>query len=174
MPTVTVLLELGRGRSGGLWRIPLQVLRGLFSNPVIVGMLLGLGFNLLHLSIPTPLDNLAKTLGQAATPCALFAMGAALSRYRVAGNLPESLTLVGLKTLLHPLLVWLLATFVFTLPPLWTGVAVLIAALPTGVNAFLFAQRYEVGVATATTTIFISTGFSLLSLSLILLLLDVR
>ena len=84
MPTVTVALELGRGK-------PLQVavsaLRGLFSNPVIVALLLGFTWNLLSLPVPAPVNELTRLLGQAATPCALFATGAALSQYRIAGNL---------------------------------------------------------------------------------------
>ena len=168
MPTVTVALELGRGK-------PLQVavsaLRGLFSNPIIVALLLGFTWNLLSLPVPAPVNELTRLLGQAATPCALFATGAALSQYRIAGNLAESLWLVSVKIILQPLLVWLLAAYVFQLPPLWTAVAVLIAALPTGVNAYLFAQRYKVGIATATTTIFLSTTLSLLTLPVVLWLL---
>jgi uncharacterized protein (DUF1015 family) len=75
---------------------------------------------------------------------------------------------------LHPLLTWLLAGLVFQLPPLWTHTLVILAALPTGVNTYLFAQRYGIGVVTSTTTIFISTALSMLSLSLILFLLQVR
>lgn len=171
MPTVTIALEIGRGRARGLWRIPLATLRGLATNPVIIGLLLGLGWNLLQLPLPEPLDRATELLGQAATPGALFALGAALTRYSLAGNLGEPAVMVGLKMLLHPLLVWLLAGFVFDLPPLWTAVLVLIAALPTGVNAYLFAQRYEVNIPTATTTIFLSTLVGLASLPLVLYLL---
>ena len=167
-PTITIALELGRGNPS---QIVLNTLRGLFSNPVIVALLLGFTWNLLTLPLPGPVEELARLLGQAAAPCALFATGAALSQYRIVGNLAESLWLVGLKIIIQPLLVWLLASQVFQLPPLWTAVAVLIAALPTGVNAYIFAQRYRIGIATATTTIFLSTALSLLTLPLVLWLL---
>lgn len=172
MPTVTIALELGRGRAKSLWRIPLTTLHGLASNPVILGLGLGLTWNLLDWPFPMALDRFTELLGLAATPGALFALGASLTRYRLAGNLPESSLLVGLKMLLHPLLVWLLAAHVFALPPLWVAVLVLLAALPTGVNAYLFAQRYQVGLATATTTIFLSTLFGLISLPVVLYLLN--
>ena len=107
-------------------------MRGLFSNPVIVALLLGFTWNLLSLPVPAPVNELTRLLGQAATPCALFATGAALSQYRIAGNLAESLWLVSVKIILQPLLVWLLAAYVFQLPPLWSAVAVLIAALWLG------------------------------------------
>jgi len=165
MPTMTIALELSRGQPG---QIVWNTLRGLFSNPVIVALLLGFAWNLLALPLPSSIEALARLLGQAAAPCALFATGAALSQYRIAGNLAESLWLVSLKIIVQPVAVWLLAHYVFGVPPLWTAVAVLIAALPTGVNAYLFAQRYKIGIATATTTIFLSTALSLLTLPVVL------
>ena len=41
---------------------------------------------------------------------------------------------------------FVLARFAVTLPPLWIKVAVLFAAMPTGANAFLFAQRNDEAV----------------------------
>jgi predicted permease len=166
---MTIALELQQGRP---WQIVMNTLRGLCTNPVIVALALGFSWNMLALPLPSTIEALAKLLGQAAAPCALFATGAALSQYRIAGNLAESLWLVLIKIIIQPILVWLLAHYVFQLPPLWTAVAVLIAALPTGVNAYLFAQRYKVGIATATTTIFLSTALSLLTLPLVLWLLS--
>jgi predicted permease len=57
---------------------------------------------------------------------------------------------------------------VFSLSPHWTFVAVLLAAQPTGVNAYLFAERYSSAQALATTTVFLSTAFSLLALPVLL------
>lgn len=143
-------------------------LLGIVKNPIVAALLLGFTWNSLALPLPDPVNELLKLLGQAAAPCALFATGAALSQYRIAGNLGESLYLLGLKNILQPILVWVLASQVFHLPDLWTAVSVLIAALPTGVNAYLFAQRYNIGIATATTTIFLSTTLALFTLPLVL------
>lgn len=62
---------------------------------------------------------------------------------------------------------------VFSLSPHWTFVAVLLAAQPTGVNAYLFAERYSSAQALATTTVFLSTAFSLLALPVLLYLREV-
>ena len=64
-----------------------------------------------------------------------------------------------------------------SLPTLFTAFpsgAVIMAAQPTGINAYLFAQRYGICLATATTTVFLSTAFSIISLSALLYLLEVR
>ena len=121
-----------------------------------------------------PRDTIAETLGQAALPCATFDMGASLAQYRIAGSLAESGVLIGLKIVIHPLLVWLLATQVFDVAPLWVSVAVVMAALPTGVNAYLFAERYGTGIAQAATAVLVSTGITIGTLSLLLLVLGVR
>jgi len=124
--------------------------------------------------LPGPVDTLFKTFGTAAAPCALFAMGATLAQYRIAGNLTESATLVALKLIVHPLIVFGLATYVFELEPLNRLVVVVLAGMPSGVNSFLFASRYDTGVATATTSIFLSTGLSMVTLTVILALFAVR
>ncbi len=173
LPTGTAVIEAGRGRGQGLRRLPMVTAIGMAKNPIVVGLALGLVFNLLDLSIPGPVDAIAETLGRAALPCATFAMGASLAQYRIAGSLGESAVLIGLKIFVHPLLVWLLATRVFDVTPLWASVAVVMAALPTGVNAYLFAQRYGTGIAQAATAVLVSTGITIGTLSALLYVLGV-
>lgn len=165
----TVIMELARGRSDSLRKLPINTARGLLGNPIIVGLLLGLGYNLLGLPLPAAVDKIGQTMGQAVVPCALFSMGAGLARYRITGNLKEALMLVGLKNLLLPVVVYLLATQVFGISQLWLSVAVLLAALPIGVNPFLFAQRYQVGQQAVSTAIVLSTCVSVFSLTGLLL-----
>ncbi|HEX7007450.1 MAG TPA: AEC family transporter [Alphaproteobacteria bacterium] len=170
----TVVIETGRGSREGLARLPLNVARGLVTNPIVMSMVAGFAVATLGWRLPEPIDVLLKTFGTAAAPCALFAMGATLAQYRIAGNVVESLTLVALKLVVHPLVVLVLATYVFELEPLYRMVAVVLAGMPSGVNAFLFANRYETGVATATTSIFLSTALSMATLTVILALFAVR
>ncbi|MBM3223863.1 MAG: hypothetical protein FJZ47_08695 [Candidatus Tectomicrobia bacterium] len=75
-----------------------------------------------------------------------------------------------LKLCLQPLLVWLLAALVFHLPPLWSQVVTVLAALPTAANAYLFAQRYRVGIGTAAAVAVVSTAASCVTLTIVLLL----
>jgi malonate transporter len=68
-----------------------------------------------------------------------------------------------LKLGLHPLIVFLLAARVFSMPPAWVGVAVLFAACPYGVSAYLFAERYGEGVALASSAIALSTTLGIVT-----------
>jgi hypothetical protein len=74
-------------------------------------------------------------------------MGASLRAYRIAGALQPALVMVALKLVVCPLAVWALATLVFEMPPLWAKVAIVLAAMPVGVNVYLFAARYDAGQA---------------------------
>ena len=66
-----------------------------------------------------------------------------------------------LKLVIQPLIVLVLARYVFAMPRAWSGVAVLFAACPTGVNAYLFAERYRAGVAITSSAIALSTALAL-------------
>jgi predicted permease len=165
---VTVVVELGRGAREELRQLPKRVGQGLVKNPILVALLGGLAFQALGLALPRAIERWAELIGEAAGPCALFSMGASLRAYRIGGALPRAALMLALKLVLLPLLVLVLATRVFTVPPSWVGVAVVTAALPCGVNSYLFAERYKVGQAEIAAAILISTGLSVLTLSLIL------
>jgi predicted permease len=164
----TVAAELGAGAGGSLPAVLGNIGKGLVTNPILWGIGAGLALNHLGLALPAVLDRLAATLGAAALPSALFALGANLSRFRLLGSLREAALLTVLKLLLQPALIWLLATGPFDLPPLSTAIAVTIGALPSGINAYLFAARYRAAVPEATSTILITTLVSVVTVGLLL------
>ena len=164
----TIVAEVGAGAAVSWRGVAANVGRGLATNPILWGILAGLALDLLDLPLPAVLDRLAEILGAAALPSALFALGANLSRFRVKGSLREALALTGLKIVVHPLLVWSLGALVFDLTPLAMTVALTVAALPTGINAYLFAARYDAAVPEATSTILISTLVSVATLGALL------
>jgi hypothetical protein len=168
LPPTTIIIEGARGAQQSIGKLMWTLLRGVASTPIIWGLTAGLMFAISGAAIPDAIDSIAGGIGAAAAPCALFALGASLTRYRLGGNLREPLVVVAFKTLVHPLLVWLLATQVFHIPQLWVVVAVTLAALPAGVTPYLFAQRYQVVQASTASTVFLSTLFSVLSLSVLL------
>ena len=83
---ITVVIEVGRGSRQGLRELPLKVVAGLASNPVLWGLLGGIAFNLLGLRLPGTLERFAALIGGAAVPCALFSVGASLRAYRLGAR----------------------------------------------------------------------------------------
>ncbi len=155
MMTVATLLAEGRGAS------PLLILKRLATHPIILGVFMGWIARLLPAwAIPGPAWTIVETIASAAVPCALIAMGVALRRYGLESGWRLPLIVSGLKLVVHPLIVYLLATRVFSMPPAWAGVAVLFAASPSGINAYLFAERYRQGVGLASSAIAMSTALA--------------
>ena len=74
----------------------------------------------------------------AVTPCALFALGATLTRYGIIGHLKQTCVIILAKCVAFPLVVWISCRYVFGIDPLWAIVATLLAAQPVGVNIFYF------------------------------------
>jgi malonate transporter and related proteins len=165
---ITVILEAGRGAGAELRAVPFKALTGLVSNPVLWGMALGIGFNLAGLELPDAIDRWATMMAGAAVPCALFSVGASLRAYRIAGALKPAALIVALKLIVQPLAVWLFATLVFDVPPLWAKVVILLAALPVGVNVYVFGTRYDAGQAESAAAILISSVVSVVTLPIVL------
>lgn len=171
-PLIAVL-EIDRGGGGFLKNVETAV-RGIVRNQYVIGILLGLCYNLLGAPLPDAVDSLLGMFAVAAPPLALFCMGGSLSGLRIMGEIPVAFAITALKTLALPAFVWLLGSRVFGLDDLWLGVAVTVAAMPAGVNIYLFARQYGVGAPLATTTTLVSTAVSIVTLTVTLTLLGVR
>ena len=143
------------------------VLKSIVANQYLLGIGLGAAVNLLGLSLPGPISQIIALISQSAVPCALFALGGALSFYAIEGVFSRALAVVAIKNLLLPLLVWWVSRQL-GLPPVWQAVMVVMAALPVGINTYLFAERYDCGQALAGTAVVLSTAVSVVTLSIVL------
>lgn len=72
--------------------------------------------------------------------------------------------IVGLKLVVHPVLVLVFALWL-GLPPAWTAAAVVFAACPAGVNTYLFAKLYGRGVRQASLAIAVTSGAALVTIT---------
>jgi malonate transporter len=160
----TVLVELGRGAGTSAGAI----LRSVFANPLLIAVLVGTLWGLTHWPLPAPVDTFTKLLAGAAAPAALFALGATLAQFPIGGAVQDIAAITVLKMVVHPALVWLLAHYAFGLTATETSVAVIIAALPSGVNPFILAQRYGLYVQRAATSVVVTTALAVITAALLL------
>lgn len=171
LPLATFLIISGqrggvrsvRVMSGALWQS--------LNNPVIIGLVAGLLWSLTGWDLPVPVERTCAMLGEAASPFALLALGASQARIRLAGNLGQPAVATAIKLVLHPLLLWLVASTVGGLSAEAIAVATVTAALPTGANVYLLAQQYDCHVPVSASTVVLSTGFAALTLTIIVSLL---
>jgi predicted permease len=154
-----VLFEMF-GRDGNEPMHPLRVarsfLRKLLVNPLIVGILAGLAWRISGVPVPGLVSRLVDALASTAGPVALFAMGLSLRRFGISGNIRPALVLSVLKLFLMPALV-LGLVWLFGLPQLTAKVAVVVAALPSGINSYLIAVQFNTGQALASNQMTIAT-----------------
>lgn len=137
---------------------------GLLKNPMIVSIALGLLWSSFALPIPGPVNEFLAILGAAATPGALFAIGASL-----ASKSAERITVAGwlsfCKLVLHPAAVAFAALVLFPVEPYAAGVMIAAAALPVAGNVYILAQHYGVAPTRVSASILISTAVSILTVS---------
>lgn len=144
----------------------------LATNAIILGLLAGGLWRLTGLGLHPVPDRMLAMLSDAGVPTALVALGVSLAAYSLRGSWGGMFTLIGLKMIAMPLFVFLIARYAVTLPPLWIKVAVLFAAMPTGANAFLFAQRNDEAVPAVSGAVALGTGFAAITASILLWLMD--
>ncbi len=136
---------------------------GLVKNPMIVSVVLGIVWGSTGLSLPVPVNEFLTLLGAAATPCALFAIGASLAG-RSAERLQVAAWLSFSKLVLHPIAV-AAACWLFGVTGFAAGVMIAAAALPVAGNVFILAQHYRVAPQRVSTAILLSTAASVLTVT---------
>jgi malonate transporter len=143
---------------------------GLAKNPMIGSVVLGILWGATGLALPVPVNEFMTLLGAAATPCALFAIGASLAG-RSAERLEVAAWLSTAKLILHPLAVSG-ACWLFGVSGYAAGVMVAAAALPVAGNVFILAQHYRVAPQRVSTAILLSTAASVLTVTAVIALIS--
>jgi malonate transporter len=134
-------------------------LRNAVIHPVVLPVLVGLAYNLGGLGLHPVVDQTLLGLASAAVPLCLVLIGVSLASYGLAGGLMAALGVSALKLLVLPALVLVVAHWGFGLAGTPLAVLVMMAALPVGSNAIIFAQRYQTLQAEATLATVVSTLF---------------
>ncbi|WP_349363013.1 MAG: AEC family transporter [Roseitalea porphyridii] len=146
--------------------------RSIIANPLMAGILAGLAVNASGLVLPEPLQASVDMLAAAAIPVALVGIGAALTRYRLTAALPETLTASAFSLIVHPAIAFVLSHYVFGLSSVAVHAAVALAAMPPGVNIYIFATLYDRAVNLAASTLLLATALSVVTISIWLYVVD--
>ena len=151
-----------------------KALRGALGNPLPWAIALGAVFSVGGLALPGPVNAVVDMLADAASPVALFTIGAVLWRAGLHAHTrtPAALFMpvAAIKLLLHPVLVFLVASAArqlgAPLSELQILVVTLVAALPSASNVSLLAERYGADNGRVARIIMASTAAAFVSFSL--------
>jgi predicted permease len=160
-----------------------NALKGVLANPMPWAILMGALVSVSGLELPAPVTQTVGLLADAASPVALFTIGAVLARsqmqaaagHATAPRLGEYLPVAMFKLFLHPLLVLLVGTAMISvgvpLARFALTVVVLVAALPSASNVSLLAERFGADNGRVARIILVSTAAAFVTFSVAVLLL---
>ncbi len=125
-----------------------NAMRELIRNPLIIATIAGMAFSLSGLTLPAWISGTLSPIGDAALPMGLLAVGAGLKMEAMVGeeeknnSQPKAVMLywLAVKLLALPVIAWFIGR-AFNLPPLYTQMLILFAALPPASSAYILAAR---------------------------------
>ena len=154
-------MEIVRSRSANLLRTSRTTATTIFKNPIMLGIFLGMAFNLLDIALPSLVAAALDMLARSALPAALFALGGVLVRYRPEGEFRVIAWIGVLGLIVHPAVTWILSHIVFELDASLVQGAVITAAMAPGVNAYIFSNLYGRAKRVVASSVLLGTAFSI-------------
>ncbi|HWB47012.1 MAG TPA: AEC family transporter [Hyphomicrobiaceae bacterium] len=168
---VPLLMAFSGTSKLGLGRALLDVVRGIVLNPLLLAAGLGTVAAAFHFEPPVALDRLLQFLYTSAAPCALFALGVTVALRPVDRVFPDVPILAAIKLLIHPVIVLALLLTFGPFHPAWVATAVLMAALPPALTAYVFARQYGIWIEHASSVVLYGTLGSVMTLIVVMWLL---
>lgn len=160
---IVIIITASKGGRSGVAAIG-DAVRGLVRNPMLISIALGFAWAGTGWPLPEVVLGFLVLLGAAATPGALFAIGASLAD-KSTERISVAIWLSFAKLLLHPGAVALAALVVFEVESFAAGVMIAAASLPVAGNIFILAQHFGVAPQRVSASILVSTAFSIVTVT---------
>jgi hypothetical protein len=166
----------GAGQQG-VGQAAQNALLGVVKNPLPWAILLGTLFSAFQIELPGPVEKTVALLGDAASPVALFTIGAVLARSQKIAHHEQHGPLTWkdyvpvalIKLFLHPLLVLAVGLAVISMgvpiDAFALKVMVLVAALPSASNVAMLSERFGADNGRIARIILVSTAAAFLTFS---------
>lgn len=139
----------------------------LLQNPILMSGLFGVLWGASGVPVPVPINEFLGILGAAATPAALFSIGASLAERKL--ERPAIAAWLSFAKLgLHPLFIAITALWLFPVEAFAAKVLIITSALPVAGNTYILAVHYGVAPQRVSASILISTVCSILTLTAVI------
>ncbi|PSP70885.1 malonate transporter [Halobacteriales archaeon QH_9_66_26] len=138
-------------------------LREVATNPVIASLVAGLAVGPIGIGVPSPVATGLDGLGAFALPLALLCVGASLELDLPSVDVGATLSVVGLKIALMPVLAWTVFTALAVDPATLTA-GVVMFGTPTAVSTFVYSNELGGDEGFASLNVFVTTVASVGSL----------
>lgn len=140
-----------------------KMLKGIITNPLIIGSILGLVFLILGIKIPAVIEKTISDLSKVTTPLALVILGGSFTFSSVRGNLKHLLIgLIG-KLVISPM-IFLPMAILFDLKGVSLVILLSIFASPTAVSSFSMAKQMDGDADLAGQLVVFGSSFSVITM----------
>ena len=154
------VMELVRSSEKNLKRNSIVILKAMFSNALVVGIMLGFLVNISEIQLANSIQSSIDMITAVALPAALFGMGGVLYQYRPHGDIGPIIMVCAVSLIIHPTVVWF-SGLNFDLSKTQLRSAVITAAMAPGINTYVFASMYGSAKRVASTGVLVSTALSI-------------
>ena len=154
------VMELVRSSEKNLKGNILVILKAMFSNALVVGIMLGFLVNLSEIQVAKSIQSSIDMINAVALPAALFGMGGVLYQYRPQGDIGPIIMVCAVSLIIHPAIVCL-SGLNFGLTETQLRSAVITAAMAPGINTYVFANMYGKAKRVASTGVLVATSLSI-------------
>ena len=154
------IMELIKSSEKSIRKKSVVILKAMFSNALVVGIVLGFFINICGISLAKSIQASVDMITAVALPAALFGMGGVLYQYRPAGDIGPIVMVCLVSLLIHPAIVWITGLNL-ELSDMQLRSAVITAAMAPGINTYVFANMYGKAKRVASTGVLFSTALSI-------------
>ena len=154
------VMELVKSSEKSISKKSVVILRAMFSNALVVGIVLGFFVNTCGIHLAQSIQASIDMITAVALPAALFGMGGVLYQYRPAGDIGPIIMICTISLLIHPAIVWFTGSNL-ELTDMQLRSAVVTAAMAPGINTYVFANIYGKAKRVASTGVLLSTALSI-------------
>ena len=154
------VMELVKSSEKLIRKKSVVILKAMFSNALVVGIVLGFFINICGISLAKSIQASVDMITAVALPAALFGMGGVLYQYRPAGDIGPIVMVCLVSLLVHPAVVWITGLNL-KLSDMQLRSAVITAAMAPGINTYVFANMYGKARRVASTGVLLSTALSI-------------
>ena len=154
------VMELIKGTEKSVSRKSVKILKAMFSNALVIGIVLGFLVNICGVNLANSIQASVDMITGVALPAALFGMGGILYQYRPEGDAGPIIMICAVSLIIHPAIVWGFG-HQLNLTDAQMRSAVITAAMAPGINTYVFANMYGTAKRVASTGVLLSTALSI-------------
>ena len=154
------VMELIKNTEKSISKKGIIILKAMFSNALVVGIVLGFLVNICGVNLAKSIQASVDMITAVALPAALFGMGGILYQYRPEGDAGPIIMICAVSLIIHPAIVWIFGSQL-SLTDAQLRSVVITAAMAPGINTYVFANMYGKAKRVASTGVLLSTALSI-------------